>query len=265
MFVNELRVAVEAARAAGAVLRRWFDGGYTVHHKSRGIDDPVTEADTEANAVIRAHIAQHFADDGWLSEETSDSPARLAKSRVWIVDPMDGTREFVRHVPEFAVSIALVDGGEPVLGVVYNPIHDEMIAGARGTGVTLNGAPARVSSHGELATARIFASCSEFEAGEWEEFRGELQFRVLGSVAYKLGLLAAGRCDATFSLRPKNEWDVCAGHALIREAGGHMTDRFGAPLRFNRPEPAFPGTIASNGVLHAPILALLRQHGKLLG
>src|SRR5512139_2481811 len=203
MYVTELRAAVEAARAAGAVLRRWFDGGYTVHLKSRGIDDPVTEADTEANTVIRAHIDRGFPDDGWLSEETCDSPARLATARVWIVDPMDGTREFVRRVPEFAVSIALVDAGEPVLGVVYNPIHDEMIAGARGHGVTLNGCPARVTRHGELGTAQVLASCSEFDAGEWEEFRGELQFSVVGSVAYKLGLLAVGRCDATFSLRPK--------------------------------------------------------------
>ncbi len=263
MFVQELRVAVEAARAAGSVLRRRFEGSYTVRYKNRGIDDPVTEADTEANTVIRAHIETHFPQDGWLSEETSDSPARLGKRRVWIVDPMDGTREFVRRLPEFAVSIALADAGEPVLGVVYNPIHDELIAGARGSGVTLNGAPARVTSHGELDTARVLASCSEFEAGEWEEFQGELQFAVVGSVAYKLGLLAAGRCDATFSLRPKNEWDVCAGHALVSEAGGRMTDRFGAPLRFNRRQPAFPGTIASNGALHIQLLALLRRHGKL--
>jgi myo-inositol-1(or 4)-monophosphatase len=263
MFVKELAVAIEAARAAGAALRRWFDGGYTVRHKDRGHDDPVTDADTEANSIIRAHIDRAFPQDGWLSEETRDSPARLAKSRVWIVDPMDGTREFVRRIPEFAVSIALADAGDPVLGVVYNPIHDELIAGTRGQGITLNGVPARVTDQDELNRALVLASSSEFDAGEWNEFRGELQFTVVGSVAYKLGLLAAGQCDATFSLRPKNEWDVCAGHALVYEAGGRMTDRFGAPLRFNRPEPAFPGTLASNGLLHAQILTLLRRHGKL--
>jgi myo-inositol-1(or 4)-monophosphatase len=261
MFARELSVAVEAARAAGAIVRRWYEGNYTVREKGR--NSPVTEADLEANHCIHALVRDAFPTDGWLSEETRDSEERLAKARVWIVDPLDGTKEFINHIPEFCVCIGLVEHGVPVLGVEYNPIREELFATARGAGVTLNGAPVHVSAAGDLAAARMLASRSETDRGEWDEFQSELRIELIGSVAYKLALIAAGRGDATFSLTPKNEWDICAGAALIVEAGGHITDRFGMPLRFNQRDTRLPGIIASNGQLHAPIIELLRRHGKL--
>jgi myo-inositol-1(or 4)-monophosphatase len=255
----ELTVAVDAARAAGAVVRRWYAGDYTVREK--GADSPVTEADIEANQAIRGIVRTAFPGDGWLSEETRDSAERLTKARVWVVDPLDGTKEFIKHIPEFCVCIALVEHGVPVVGVSYNPVREELFAAARGAGMTLNGAAAGVSAQHDLAAARLLASRSEAERGEWDAFRGTLQVELTGSVAYKLALIAAGRGDATFSLTPKNEWDVCAGAALITAAGGCITDRFGAPLRFNQRDTRLPGIIASNGHLHAPILALLRRLG----
>jgi myo-inositol-1(or 4)-monophosphatase len=260
MYTRELTVAVEAARAAGAIVRRWYEGDYTVRQKDN--DSPVTEADVEANACIQGRLRQAFPDDGWLSEETRDSDDRLQRVRVWIVDPLDGTKEFVNHIPEFCVCIGLVDNGVPVVGVSYNPVRDELIAGARGAGVTLNGAPAHVSQVQALTAARFLASRSEAARGEWEEFEAELQVERTGSVAYKLALIAAGRGDATFSLTPKNEWDICAGAALITAAGGRMTDRYGQELRFNQRHTRLPGLIASNGHLHAAILELLARHGK---
>ena len=260
-FTRELRVAIEAARAAGAIVRSWYTGDYTVRDKAH--DSPVTEADVEANQSIYAAIHAAFPDDGWLSEETRDSADRLGKGRVWIVDPLDGTKEFIHHIPEFCVCIGLVEDGVPVVGVEYNPVREELFAGARGAGVTLNDAPARVSAQHDLAAARVLASRSETDRGEWEEFRSELRIELTGSVAYKLALIAAGRGDATFSLTPKNEWDVCAGAALLTAAGGRITDRFGAPLRFNQRDTRLPGLIASNGALYAPIVELLRRHGKL--
>ena len=263
MFARELSIATDAARAAGKIVRRWYEGDYTVRNKAH--DSPVTEADLEANQCIQTAIQRAFPDDGWLSEETRDSEARQSRSRVWIIDPLDGTKEFINHIPEFCVCIGLVEDGVPVLGVEYNPVREELFAGDRGAGVTLNGAPARVSTQPDLAAARILTSRSETDRGEWDEFQAELRLELTGSVAYKLALIAAARGDATFSLTPKNEWDVCAGAALITEAGGRITDRHGQPLRFNQRDTRLPGIIASNGALHAPIIDLLRRHGKLAG
>ena len=146
---------------------------------------------------------------------------------MWVVDPLDGTKEFINHIPEFCVCIALVDDGVPVLGVSYNPAREEMFAASQGAGATLNGAPAHVSAVSDMAAARFLASRSENARGEWDEFKSTLRIELTGSVAYKLGLIAAGKGDATFSLTPKNEWDICAGTALITEAGGRITNRYG--------------------------------------
>lgn len=262
MYHRELAIAVEAAGAAGKIVRTWYEGDFTVRQKAT--DSPVTEADLEANHCIRGIISDNFPQDGWLSEETRDSADRLSKARVWVVDPLDGTKEFINHIPEFCVCIALVDDGVPVLGVSYNPAREEMFTASRGGGATLNGAPVRVSTVSGIGAARFLASRSENARGEWDEFKSTLQVELTGSVAYKLALIAAGKGDATFSLTPKNEWDICAGTALITEAGGRITDRYGQPLRFNqRPDTLLPGIIASNADLYAPIVALLRQRGHM--
>jgi myo-inositol-1(or 4)-monophosphatase len=143
-------------------------------------------------------------------------------------------------------------------------VADEMFAAAQGGGATLNGAPVRVSTVTDVGAACFLASRSESARGEWTEFQSRLRVKLTGSVAYKLSLIAAGRGDATFSLKPKNEWDICAGTALITAAGGRITDRYGLPLRFNqRRDTLLPGIIASNGGLHAPIVEMLRGHGHM--
>ncbi|HVO27425.1 MAG TPA: inositol monophosphatase family protein, partial [Candidatus Margulisiibacteriota bacterium] len=150
-FACELAVATDAARAAGAIVRRWYEGNYTVRDKAH--DSPVTEADIEANQCIHTAIRAAFPADGWLSEETRDSAERLGKTRVWIIDPLDGTKEFINHIPEFCVCIGLVEYGVPVLGVEYNPVREELFAGASGGGVTLNGRPVHASAQHDLAAA----------------------------------------------------------------------------------------------------------------
>jgi len=254
---REREVAERAAREAGAIVRRWYERGVRVAEK--GPDNPVTRADLEANACIRALVAEAFPDDGWLSEETADSTDRLGRRRVWVVDPLDGTKEFIQHIPEFCVCIALVEDGRPVVAVEYNPAADRLYSAARGAGTTVNGAPAHVSRTAHVPDAIVLASRSEDKRGEWDAFKDRVRVRLTGSVAFKLAELSTGAGDATFTLTPKNEWDICAGTLLVEEAGGRVTDLAGAPLVFNQPVTLRPGMIATNGALHAGLLALIAE------
>jgi myo-inositol-1(or 4)-monophosphatase len=254
---REREVAIQAARAAGAIVLGYYESGVPV--AAKGPDDPVTKADLEANARIHTLVAAAFPDDGWLSEETADSTARLARRRVWVVDPLDGTKEFIAHIPEFCVCIALVEDGRPVVGVEYNPAADRLYVAVRGEGTTVNGAPARVSTTASVPDAVVLASRSEDKRGEWDAFKPRLHVKLTGSVAFKLAELSTGSGDATFTLTPKNEWDVCAGSLLVEEAGGTVTDLDGRPLVFNQPKTLRPGMIATNGVLHAGLLRLIDE------
>jgi myo-inositol-1(or 4)-monophosphatase len=194
----ELATAIDAARAAGAVIREVFGKDQTVTFKSG--DDPLTAADTAADRCIRERLRAAFPADGWLSEE-GDARAGSQPGRVWVVDPLDGTREFVQHIPEFAVSVALMIDGRPTVAVVYNPIRDLLMSATHGGGVTSDGRSAGVSSAADLATAVVVASRSEVGRGQWSPYEARCRVLPTGSVAYKLALVACGEADATI-LRP---------------------------------------------------------------
>ncbi len=231
-----------AIHDAAEALKPFTPGDVAYEVKSdRG--DPVTEADHAVNDVLLSALPRDG--EGWLSEETVDDPSRLACRRVWVVDPVDGTREFVDGIPEWCISVGLVEEGEAVAGGIYNPATDELVMGALETGVTFNGVPARVEPREGLAGAVILASRSEVRRGEWERF-GDATFSVepCGSVAYKLGLVAAGRAGGTWTLVPKHEWDVVAGAALVRAAGGAVMHADGSPPSFNRERPKLPNLLA---------------------
>jgi myo-inositol-1(or 4)-monophosphatase len=251
---RELVIAIEAAREAGAIVRSLYGTSLPVVEKGDRSDSPLTAADTRANHALERRLRAAFPDDGWLSEESRDTTERLAKRRVWIVDPLDGTKEFVRRIPELAVCVALVEDGRPRIGVTYNPIRDELFAAELGRAATLNDRPIRVTATHALSRAVFLASRSESERGEWDRFRDRFSIQLTGSVAYKLALVAAGRADATFTLSPKSEWDVCSSTCIVECSGGRVTDLAGAPLRFNRPKPALAGLVASNGALHEQVL-----------
>ncbi len=252
-LTRELALAKKAARAAGAILHgHWRRGGYEIG--SKGHDNPVTAADLEADRAIKKLLRDPFPGYGWLSEETADNDDRLKCRRVWIVDPLDGTKEFIKGVPEFAVAIALVEDGVPVLGVTYNPIKREMYWAARGVGCHLNTRRVRVTRTRTLKRATVLASRSETARGEWQVLRGMLKVRPTGSVAYKLALVAAGKGDATFTRSPKSEWDIASGAALLTEAGGTITDIKGRGIRFNQRNVKLQGLIADNTILHAALM-----------
>jgi myo-inositol-1(or 4)-monophosphatase len=221
----------EALHAASELLRTFVGPEMAVDFKSP--HHPVTEADLAVDALLRARLPE--AGDGWLSEETEDDASRLRCRRVWVVDPLDGTREFIRGVPEWSVSIALVEDGVAVAGGICNPVRDEFVFGSRETGITWNGTTVAPRPLARAADAIVLASRSEYARGEWAwvEARG-VTVRPVGSVAYKLGLVAAGHADATWSRSPKSEWDVAAGAALLAAVGGVLVDADGNALTFNR-------------------------------
>jgi myo-inositol-1(or 4)-monophosphatase len=215
--------------------------------------DPVTEADIELDKVLREALLEEG--EGWLSEETVDSPERLSKKRVWIVDPIDGTREFVKGIPEWCISIGLVEDGKPIAGGICNPASDELFLGSVETGVTLNGKKVSTSKKQDLKGATVLASRSEVARGEWDSFiDGTMEIIPTGSVAYKLARVAAGLDDITFTLVPKNEWDIAAGVALVIAGGGKLIEKEKAPLVFNRPKTLISGLIASGPNLFEALL-----------
>jgi len=252
-FLPRIQAALEAARA---VFARFTPGAIETEYKIG--HDPVTEADRALDAVLRKELLREG--EGWLSEESVDDPVRLQKSLVWVVDPLDGTREFVKGIPEFCASVGLVENGRPVAGGIFNPATSETFLGSLDTGVTYNGNPARPSPRDRLEGALILASRSEVKRGEWKPFENAgVKIRPMGSVAYKLALVAAGLADATFTLTPKNEWDVTAGAALVASAGGYVATLDDSPLRCNNKSPLLRGLVASGPALKRELVALVQQ------
>src|SRR5271156_5926316 len=252
-LTRELALARKAARAAGEILRHyWKREGLKVG--SKGHDNPVTQADLEADAAIKKALRDPFPAYGWLSEETVDNDDRLKCRRVWIVDPLDGTKEFINGIAEFAVAIALVEDGAPILGVTYNPIKREMYSAARGVKCQLNARRVHVTRTRTLTRATVLASRSETGRGEWKVFDRAMKVSPMGSVAYKLAMVAAGKADATFTRSPKSEWDIASGAALIVAAGGVITDIKGREIRFNQRNVKLEGLIADNRILHGALL-----------
>ena len=226
---------VAAAEAAGRVIQEIQDSDFEVEHK--GDAGPVTLADREADALLKSNLLQ-LVPAGWLSEETVDNPKRLEEGRLWIVDPLDGTKEFVSGRPEYCVAIALVEDGEPVIGVVHNPATGDTFRAERGRGAFRNGV-----AIGVREGRKLLASRSELKRGEFEPFEADWDVTATGSIQFKLALIAAGEAAATFSRGPKHEWDVCAGALIVAEAGGLATDLFGGELNYNQAFPKVKGIL----------------------
>ena len=203
MFSEELITAKVAARNAGKILMKYFKAiDKKVVMKSK--DNPVTVADHEADSYLFNFIINEFPNDGWLSEETVDTYERLDKDRVWIVDPLDGTKEFIEGVENFSISIALVHKNSPVVGVVFNPATNEMFSCEKNKGVYLNGKKMSISKQNKLEQSSIIVSRSELKRGEWDLYKENFKsIMPIGSVAYKLAMVSAGINDTFATVAPK--------------------------------------------------------------
>ena len=254
---DELAVATQLAIEAGAALRRHrADGPLQVMRKPG--DEPVTAADLESDAIIRRGLAEAFPADALFTEESPDSVERLANRRVWIVDPLDSTSNYIGGGDEYSVSIGLAIDGQAALGVVYNPTRDELVAGSLGQGVTLNGAAVAATTVAELRRAHLTISRKEMQGG-LPQGLSTLALRPVASMAYKLARVAAGLDDGAVSFKRRKEWGTCAGVALVLAAGGRATLLDGQPVAFNRSEPKQAcGMLAAGSRLHDELLTHLR-------
>ena len=254
---TDLDLLIDAAREAGAVALAYHGNDLTVRHKADEAG-PVTAADLAVNRVLQRRLRAARPDYGWLSEESPDDGARLSARRVFIVDPIDGTRSFISGQDIWAHALAVVEDGVPVAGVVYLPGRDRLYAAARGAGAALNGAPLAVTPRAALEGAGVLTTKPNLDPGFWRAAPPAFDRHHRPSLAYRMSLVAQGRFDAMFTFRPSWEWDIAAGALILSEAGATVTDRRGAALRFNNAVPQTDGVIAGGPGIHADILSRLR-------
>lgn len=250
---RDLELLMSAATEAAVIACRHWRGTPRVWEK--GVEGPVSEADYEVDTFLRATLRAARPDYGWLSEETPDDPAQRAAARVFVVDPIDGTRAFIGGEATWAHSIAVVEDGRPVAGVVHLPVRQKTYAAAVGRGATLNGVALRASDRGEVAGATFLAARASFEPQHWKGAVPKVDRAFRPSLAYRLALVAEGRFDGMLTLRPTWEWDVAAGALIATEAGARVTDRRGHPLVFNAPDPRLDGVLVAGPRLHAEVSA----------
>jgi 3'(2'), 5'-bisphosphate nucleotidase len=264
---HELGVAVDLARSAGAAILEQYKRPLNIEQKNFADDaEPVTQADRIANELIVTRLQREFPNDGILAEESIDTARRLDKSRVWMVDPLDGTNGFIAGNGDFAVQIGLAEHGDPVVAVVYQPSTGVLYRAVRGEGTwierpQLETERARVSDARGFSTMRLAASRSHRSSRmnkvvERFGFREEVQ---RGSVGIKIGLLIEQQCDVYIHLSPRTkQWDTCAPQLILTEARGRMTDLFGDPLNYNVPDVQNRnGLVASNSAAHDQIIETL--------
>lgn len=265
-FAADLDIAIAAVLEAGGVIMPFFGADHDVRLKSP--DQPVTDADLQADALLADRLLSARPGYGWLSEETADGPERLDRRCVWVVDPIDGTRSFIAGYREFGVSVGLVERGEAVAGVVYNPAAGVVFWALRGGGAfrvrdTVKGRegsePIHVREPAAGERPALLASRTELGRGELASLEHDHRMVPRGSTAFKLAGVAAGAGNGLLSRGPKQEWDIAAGALIVEEAGGVVTDLAGQRRRFNRPDPSMRGLIAGAPGVHARLVARARD------
>jgi len=247
-----------AVRAAGEIALGYFGSAPAVCTKSDGT--AVSEADIEVDAFLKDRLCAARPSYGWLSEESEDDKSRLSCRNVWIVDPIDGTRAFLKNRPYWSVSAALVRDGRPILAAVFNPAKDEFYDAQANFGARLNGRKIGVSAATLGAGCRIAGSRNAILRASWPEPILEAEFVSINSIAYRVCLTAAGTVDAVISLSNKSDWDLAAAHLITVEAGGNFTTHRGQTMVYNRAESRHESVIAAGPTLHKTLV----EQGKTL-
>ena len=278
MLQEELETAIALAREAGDVILEFYENGFEVEEKfsKDNFSEPVTEADRASSELIVEGLKNAFPEDGILSEEAADTDERLTKQRVWMIDPIDGTRGFIEKAGDFAVQIGLTENGKPIVGVVFQPINDRLYFAVKSVGAYLiekQGEMKKLSVSDKfdfremtLAVSRSHRSPKMTNLVNYFGFKNELPH---GSVGLKIGLLAQQKADLYIHLSPRTKfWDTCAPQIILEEAGGKLTDLFGQEIVYDIQDVQnYNGVLATNGTAHETVLAhlksLLTKFGRL--
>jgi len=249
--MTDLDLILDAAREAGELALKARAGGLKIWSKEGG--SPVTDADLAVDALLKDRLRAARPDYGWLSEETVDDPARLTTTRQFVVDPIDGTVAFMKNKPWFAVSVAVVENGRPIAGVVHAPALNETYAAVTGGGATLNGMAISPSDTEDLEDAAMLGDAKMFVHPAWTNPWPAMRVESRNSIAYRVCLVAAGAFDAAVALSPKSEWDVAAADLIRSEAGACLTDHKGRAFSYNQPIPLVSSLVCANAAL-APLI-----------
>lgn len=254
---SDLALLIDAARASADIACRFFREDPETWDKG-GNQGPVTEADLAIDTMLKSELRAARPDYGWLSEETEDSADRLDRDRVFIVDPIDGTRAFIAGEKTWSHSLAIAEGGVITQAVVLAPMIDKLFCAQTGAAATLNGAPIRATMQPDMESATVLAAKSNFEERFWHGAVPPVTRHFRPSLAYRLSLVAQGRFDAMLTLRPCWEWDIAAGALIVQQAGGAATEVSGARLAFNSAKAQTAGCLAAGPDLHAALLPRLK-------
>jgi myo-inositol-1(or 4)-monophosphatase len=242
------KALTSTVRDAGVVALKTFKG--ELKHWTKAGDSPVSEADMAVDALLKMQLAMPGV--GWLSEETEDDPARLDMRRLWIADPIDGTRAYIAGLPDWTIAVALVEDGRPLLGCVYAPVTDEMFFAEAGKGATLNGTRIAVSDAADLSGARLNGPRKAME--ELQKMQPSLQILPrIHSLALRFCRVAQGELDGAYAGGNSKDWDLAAADLLVHEAGGLLTSLAGQAVQYNRTEPVHVPLVAA-GRLRSPAL-----------
>ncbi len=254
---QDFRLLCTAVRAAGTIAMEYFGKDPRSWEKAKG--DPVSVADLAVNQFLSEQLRDARPDYGWLSEESEDEPERLKKERVWVVDPIDGTRAFLRGDTDFAVAVALLDAGKPVAGVVFAPATGDFFTARKGMGAQLNGLALRKDRRPALEGMRMLGEEGFFCSPRlWPIPWPAMTFRRINSFALRLAFIADNRCDGAITIRPKADWDLAAADLILSETGGRCVDQAGADIVYNCASPIHPIVVAAASTLIEPMLERLQ-------
>lgn len=259
MAGSDLDLLTDAGRQAGEIAMRYFHGPNRNWTKSG--DSPVSEADIEVDRFLNETLMQARPGYGWLSEETADNEERLSRERIFVVDPIDGTRGFLKGDPHWCVSIAVVANGRPEAAVLVSPAVNRMLSAAQGSGALMNGEALQIEAKAGLS--KLTGSRRLNEAmGKLYEGRYEI-LPFIPSLAYRIAMAATGETDAAFARSGAHEWDVAAAHLILEEAGGRITTQSGKDVAYNAPAIRMPALVAAGPGRHEMTLELAKQGGFL--
>lgn len=249
----------EIVREAGRMaMSRWPGDGHALESWEKSPGNPVCEADLAVDAFLKRELSALLPSAGWLSEETADAPARLGGGLAWLVDPIDGTRDFVRGRSGWAVSVALVSTGRPLIGLLEAPARGESWIGESGRGSWRNGARLAASTRDTLPGARVPTHSLPPEDADLALVDQP------NSIALRIAMVAANEADLVATLRWGWEWDIAAAALIAREAGAAVTDAFGGALNYNKPDPRAFGVLVTAPAIHQAAVERLADRAKAL-